>query len=96
MHFHSKLFSATLCRYVFKSVEMYRSIGGQRSFIGLDNLESFSGLLSQLVEGKTVSPCDVQAAERLVRKGLLLKTGDRAYAFISPLHMHYYLVQVIC
>ena len=37
---------------------------------------------------------DKVLAEELVRRGLLLKADDGSYAFISPLHMHYYVLQV--
>ena len=71
---------------------MFRCLGDQRSFIGLDNLARFSDLLSSLVEGKVIGQDD--KAEELVRRGLLLKADDGSYAFISPLHMHYYVLQV--
>ena len=73
---------------------MFRCLGDQRSFIGLDNLARLSDLLSSLVEGKIMGQDDKVLAEELVRRGLLLKADDGSYAFISPLHMHYYVLQV--
>jgi hypothetical protein len=82
---------------VLKSVGLYASLGDQRSFIGLEYLERYNGLLGQLVEGQRSvlsDITDIQDVEKLVRKGLLFKVSEGSYAFVSPLHMQYYMVQV--
>eukprot|EP00197_Chlamydomonas_leiostraca_P005347 CAMPEP_0202861592 /NCGR_PEP_ID=MMETSP1391-20130828/2940_1 /ASSEMBLY_ACC=CAM_ASM_000867 /TAXON_ID=1034604 /ORGANISM="Chlamydomonas leiostraca, Strain SAG 11-49" /LENGTH=633 /DNA_ID=CAMNT_0049541007 /DNA_START=188 /DNA_END=2089 /DNA_ORIENTATION=+ len=84
----------TVTRHVLTSWGMYASLASVRSILATGTLHQYIDVFEPLLRGERVPEGFVATARRLARNGWLLEAPDSGFAFISPLHQHYYLAQV--